>query len=55
MAEAEAELELSPQEELSVADEVAEILVEAGVDEPQPEADAAADAEADADTDEAQR
>ncbi|WP_347978744.1 hypothetical protein [Microbacterium sp. ProA8] len=55
MAAAEAELELSPQEELSVADEVAEILVEAGVDEPQPEADAAADAEADADTDEAQR
>ncbi|KAF2416386.1 hypothetical protein B2K11_16100 [Microbacterium sp. B35-30] len=56
---AEAELELSPQEELSVAAEVAEILVEAGVDTPEPgagaEADAAAEAEADADTDEAQR
>ncbi|WP_239539624.1 hypothetical protein, partial [Microbacterium sp. B35-04] len=56
---AEAELELSPQEELSVAAEVAEILVEAGVDTPEPGAgagaDAAAEAEADADTDEAQR
>ncbi|MCO5951515.1 DNA polymerase V family protein [Microbacterium yannicii] len=51
----EPEPELSPQEEFSVADEVAEILEEAGVDEPQPEADASADAEADADIDEAGR
>ncbi|MDQ7878141.1 hypothetical protein Q9R08_09175 [Microbacterium sp. QXD-8] len=55
--EPEDEPQLSPQEELSVADEVAEILEEAGVDEPQPEAAAGADAEAeaDADTDEAGR
>jgi hypothetical protein len=54
-AEPESEPELSPAEELSVADEVAEILEEAGVDEPRHEADASADAEADADTDEAER
>ncbi|MEV5071957.1 hypothetical protein MRBLMI12_003610 [Microbacterium sp. LMI12-1-1.1] len=51
----ESEPELSPAEELSVADEVAEILEEAGVDEPRHEADASTDAEADADTDEAER